>query len=223
MSFFSDIKTGALTSASLDEYLVTHNIDDPSMDNDNGTFGLTPLALAVRNGHAEAVRLLLDKGAKVDALSSGYRTPLWIVTSRGKGDNRAEIVDLLLRRGANSKYSNPDLQCGSTPLENELKQRKDPEVIQLLVKSDGKTDAAEKLASKLDQQEIDEAMDPAGQMGKLGGTFVNIIITVIMFILAWANTALAGIANQVFERFQISGRKNARLAQQVFAVRCPSP
>lgn len=124
MSLYVDSAANTLTSASLDSYLKAYSINEPSKENGNGTIGLTPLALAARSGQFEAARLLLDKGAEVDALSTLHRTPLWIITSRGRGGSRAEVVNLLLKHGADAKYSHPNLHDGSTPLENELKQLK---------------------------------------------------------------------------------------------------
>ncbi|KAI0836969.1 hypothetical protein F5Y06DRAFT_272723 [Hypoxylon sp. FL0890] len=218
MSLYADAATGSLTSGTLDEYLKTHNIDEPSTEKGNSTIGLTPLALAARHGHAEVTRLLLEKGAQVDALSSQRRTALWIVTARGQGDNRAEIVNILLKHGANTKYSDPDLQDGSTPLENELKHRKEPEVIQLLVQNGGKTEAAMKLAEKLGQPEIDDAMKSTKQRSKFRNAVVDLITAIILFIFAWANSAvLTGIANKVFNKFQISGTKESKLAMKIEA------
>ncbi|OTA96611.1 hypothetical protein M434DRAFT_105764 [Hypoxylon sp. CO27-5] len=218
MSLYTDAATGALTNETLDEYLKTHNIDEPSTEEGNSTIGLTPLALAARHGHAEVTRLLLEKGAQVDALSSQRRTALWIVTARGQGDNRAEIVNILLKHGADAKYSDSSLQDGSTPLENELRQRKEPEVIQLLVQNGGKTETATKLAEKLGQPEIDDAMKSTKQRSNLRDAIVSLITAIIMFILAWANSAaLTGIANSVFKKFQISGSKKSVWARKIEA------
>ncbi|XXH01845.1 hypothetical protein Hte_008207 [Hypoxylon texense] len=223
MSLYVDSAANTLTSASLDGYLKTYNIDEPSKENGNGTIGLTPLALAARSGHFEAARLLLDKGANVNALSTSDRTPLWVITSRGRGDNRAEIVNLLLKHGADVKYRDSNPHNGSTPLENELKQLKDPEVIQLLVQNGGLTEAATKLAEKLGKPEIDDAMRSTKQRSNFRDTMVNLIAALILFIIAWANSAaLTGIANKLLKKFQISGNRDSPTARRI-AAEIPEP
>ena len=219
MTLHSDAAAGVLTPTALNDYLKSYKIDDQSTVAGNGTIGLTPLALAARNGHVGAVTLLLQNSANADALSSQHRTPLWIVTTRGRGDGRAEIVQLLLNHKANAKYSHPDLQGGSTPLVNELKQLKDPEVIQLLVESNGTTDAATKLAGELDELEINDAMKSNRQRSNFRATLVNLITALILFILAWANSAaVTGITNKIFTKFQISGNKDSATAKKIAAV-----
>ncbi|KAI1385442.1 uncharacterized protein F4822DRAFT_445394 [Hypoxylon trugodes] len=216
MSLYSDAATGVLTSAALDKYLETYNINEPSAEKGSSTLGLTPLAVAARNGHAEVVRLLLDKGAEVDAFSTQRRTPLWIVTSRGKGDNRVEIVDLLLKHGANVLYSDSSLQSGSTPLVNELAQRKDPEVIQLLVKNGGSTDAAVEATARLGRPEIDEAMKSPQQRGFARDSIVSLILAFILLILDLANN-LIETGHQIFNKFQIRGERDSQMAEKIKA------
>ncbi|KAF3059672.1 ankyrin repeat protein [Daldinia childiae] len=214
MSLHNDAAAGVLTHATLNNYLNTCKINEPSTENGNGTIGLTPLALAARNGHADTVRLLLEKGAAVDALSSQLRSPLWIVTARGQGDNRAEIVQLLLRYGADPKYSLPTLQNGSTPLENELKQQKDREVIQLLVQNGGKTDNVITLAASLGIPEINDIMEPSKQGVNVLETIVSLILAVILYIFSWVHTA-ALAARSVLQRYPISGRMERSMVDTV--------
>jgi len=56
----------------------------------------TPLILALRNGHLEAVKLLIDAGAKVNAKTSYGFTSLILASEKGY----TEIVKLLLDAGA---------------------------------------------------------------------------------------------------------------------------
>lgn len=75
--------------------------------------GYTPLHLASFFGQAAAMKLLLDRGAKVDALSTNPMklTPLHSATSGGT----VEAVDLLLSRGADA---NARQHGGFTPLQS---------------------------------------------------------------------------------------------------------
>jgi ankyrin repeat protein len=59
--------------------------------------GLTPLLLAAREGHVDAVKVLLDAGADVNQVSAGDRTsPLLIATINGRFD----LALMLLEKGA---------------------------------------------------------------------------------------------------------------------------
>lgn len=72
--------------------------------------GLTPLLHAARQGHADAVRLLLDHGADIDQVSAGDGTsPLLMATINGQFDLALE----LLRRGADPNLASVS---GTTPL-----------------------------------------------------------------------------------------------------------
>lgn len=58
--------------------------------------GMTPLILAVKEGHVNAVRLLLAAGAKPDATNQAGETAL----SVAQGAGLADVVDALKKAGA---------------------------------------------------------------------------------------------------------------------------
>jgi len=72
--------------------------------------GLTPLLLAAREGHVEAVKVLLDAGADVNQVSAGDRTsPLLIATINGHFD----LALMLLEKGADAQAA---AENNATPL-----------------------------------------------------------------------------------------------------------
>lgn len=56
--------------------------------------GNTPLHVACRDGHAAAVRLLLEKGAKMNVRGMLDDTPLDMAMECPRGDTREQILDL---------------------------------------------------------------------------------------------------------------------------------
>ncbi len=93
-----------------------------------------PLALAVRHGQLEMVRLLLDLGADVDEKTmleeleeptESAGQPLWLAAAAGRRD----IAELLLDRGANPN-ANP--YASGWPIDHAYR-RKDEEMKQLLL------------------------------------------------------------------------------------------
>jgi ankyrin repeat protein len=72
--------------------------------------GLTPLLLAAREGHVDAVKVLLDAGADVNQVSAGDRTsPLLIATINGHFD----LALMLLEKGADAQAASEN---NATPL-----------------------------------------------------------------------------------------------------------
>ena len=75
-----------------------------------GMGGLSPLHHAVRQGNIEAVKALLDGGAKIDDTTSVDRTtPLLMATINGQFDVALELI----KRGANPNFAST---AGMTPL-----------------------------------------------------------------------------------------------------------
>ncbi|QSS63281.1 hypothetical protein I7I51_00338 [Histoplasma capsulatum] len=216
MTLHADAAAGVLTSTTLISYLNKTDINEQCKEKGKGIIGLTALALAAKNGHVEVVRLLLNHGAQVDANSSQNRTPLWIVTTQGRGSRRAEVVELLLQRGANARFSHPELDGGSKPLENELLNVKDPDVIQLLVEAKGTTAKSEKLAAAASNPEINDAMVSTLKRRKLRAASVNLVTAFLVFILTVIdNTAVTRLVLKIFAATQKSDINPAPLEEQL--------
>lgn len=75
----------------------------------NDRAGWTPLSRAVYNGRVDVARLLIEKGADVNAKDSAGWTPLYGAVSYGK----KEVVSLLITKGADVNARN---NGGVTPL-----------------------------------------------------------------------------------------------------------
>ncbi len=71
--------------------------------------GLTPLLYAVRQGHREAVDVLLDRGADINQASADKTSPLMMAVINGRFDLAMDLLD----RGADPKVTT---MAGGTPL-----------------------------------------------------------------------------------------------------------
>lgn len=113
--------------------------EDPSRANAFGDDGFHPLGLACFFGHPEAARLLLERGADVNALSTNehVQTAAIHAAAAAAGDEttRYELVKLALEHGAD-----PNLpQGGGFRAIDAARQNGDARVEQLLVEHGAET------------------------------------------------------------------------------------
>jgi ankyrin repeat protein/HEAT repeat protein len=100
----------------------------------NPDAGLSEAALG---GHVELMRLLLDRGANVNAKSEGGHTALHNAALQGG----LKAVELLLQSGADPNIANDD---GETPLPRAISGDGDIERVKALVKAGARLDLANK-------------------------------------------------------------------------------
>ena len=92
--------------------------------------GETPLHRATDRNRTEAVKLLIDKGADVNATRKDGWTPLHIAVNR----NRKELVEMLIAKGADTKTKN---KAGRTPLDI-ARARSSSDIIEILKKHEAR-------------------------------------------------------------------------------------
>lgn len=83
--------------------------DDPQAVRAKDASGFTALHYAASGGHADVLAILLDGGAKIDAIGSRGETAILLAAGAGK----TEVVELLVSRGADLNRAASD---GKTPL-----------------------------------------------------------------------------------------------------------
>jgi ankyrin repeat protein len=84
--------------------------------------------MALAGGHLAASKLLIEKGANVNAIVDGGGNLLFFIAPSGKED----LVELLLKNGAKVNHKN---KYGDTPLD----EAADEKIADLLRKHGGKT------------------------------------------------------------------------------------
>ena len=110
------------------EAVKQHLAAGADVDVKGGWLGGTPLHYAVGEGRNEIAKLLIAKGADVNAKGKFGSTPLHFATSK-------EIAELLIAEGANVNAKD---ERGKTPLDLAI-QVKNPKTADLLRKHGGKT------------------------------------------------------------------------------------
>ena len=88
---------------------------------------LTPLHIATVHGHTNAMQLLIDNGADINAITKcGWKHISLHIASYG---NNIDAVQLLINNGANINITDA---CGNTPLHDAV-DNGHPNIIQLLI------------------------------------------------------------------------------------------
>lgn len=189
MTIHDDAWEGSLDTIKLKGYL---EADKELINELHDGKGITPLAGATIKGHVTVVENLLQSKADPNKPSRTGETALVFAATRTT-KNRAQIIRLLLGYGAD-----PNITCahrdGNTPLMLVILYRKDIEAITQLVDAkasltvtnrDGKT--ATDLADKTNDPRVIEALLPKEQRAWRLAVVVDLITSLIKFILAWVN------------------------------------
>lgn len=185
----TDARKGLLTSDKLDRYLASGvKIDDEDRR------GFTPLISAIKPGHPAIVELLLKKGAAPNFKDSHNTTPLYVAAFADQ--KRVEIVRLLLDHGAKVDLTSPEVG-NETPLMMAITRSKDPVVVGMLIDAgaslqakNSKGQTAKELAQLSGIPAIQKYALPPGQQQPGLPELVNLLVSFILFILAYVNSGL---------------------------------
>src|SRR5919198_3010581 len=112
--------------------------DDPSLANTFGDDGFHPLGLACFFGHVDAARLLLERGADVNALSRNEHIQTAAIHAGAAAENkdestRYELVKLALEHGADPNLRQGGGDAGFRAIDA-ARQNGDKRVEELLLK-----------------------------------------------------------------------------------------
>ena len=102
--------------------------DGENVNIQNRRFHQTPLHIAIYNEHNDIAKLLIEKGADVNAEMINGQTPLFLAAYFGDLD----LVKLLIKKGADVKHQD---KKGNTPL-HKAAEGGNAEVIKLLLSYD---------------------------------------------------------------------------------------
>lgn len=120
--------------------------------------GRTALHTAVEHGNLEIVRLLLEKGAKVNAKDKYKTTPIWMLAEADDEQVALEIFQLLISHGADVNIRNEDKKT----LLMQACEDDSVEVVRLLLDAGAdpniKDDEGETAIEKTDSEEIKQLM-----------------------------------------------------------------
>jgi Ankyrin repeats (3 copies)/Ankyrin repeat len=192
--------------------------------------GRTALASAALKGHINVVKALVEEHADVNKASRGSRTALWYAASGTMPTKtRFEIINYLLDHDAEIDEPSDD---GNTPLMKVIIEFKDPKVISLLVDRGANINirnSANKTAKQLGDQTKDpqviEALLPKDERGGSTGAFVQLIVSFLLFVVAWMNSDLVtGLVKGVAEQlYKITGEERPEIADVCFPIFSPYP
>ncbi|KAI1393340.1 uncharacterized protein F4822DRAFT_9121 [Hypoxylon trugodes] len=201
MGIHKDARNGTLTGDRLSRYLKENPNILTEQDPDTG---LTPLAEATVGGFAEEVQLLLGNGARADGLCKNDETPLLLAAWKTE-TNRARIIQLLLPRLTSESV---DKTCPAARNYTALMfaiEKEDLDSIRLLrnagasltVKNDdGLT--GEDMATDAEARSVIRAFNPSEEQSAYAKLAFN-IISILLFIVAWANKALDGVVQKIYK------------------------
>lgn len=202
-------RTGNLLEPTLDEFLQTSTIDEENPRN-----GLTLLIEAAWKGHHSVVSLLLRKGADVSKRGKFGQTPLHYATKARR--SRKETVKAILK-------SNPDIEAtdddGNTPLIVAVFDNQGFSVIQLLLNHGASSTTKNKVdLSAQDyanftygpaENDVKKLLFPEKQYATSRFELVDIIISLVMFILQYINSGVVnGVKGIISRLYGISGTKD---------------
>ncbi|KAF5859840.1 hypothetical protein ETB97_002392 [Aspergillus alliaceus] len=174
---------GTLKRSDLEQYLQIVSADAVDAN------GYTPLALAVKNGHSNVVKLLLQNRADVNKPVRDGRTPLYLAANAKQ--NRARIVEMLISRKANIDEPSPEWG-NDTPLMVAITQGRDPDVIRQLInagasltKRNDRGDTALSLADQMSSPAIKNAFLPKEKQGQGKAELVQLLVNFVLLVLAY--------------------------------------
>ncbi|KAJ5748654.1 uncharacterized protein N7511_010350 [Penicillium nucicola] len=175
-------RSGTLTLNNVPQLLIEVEV------NDLDSYGDTALDLAIRNGHASAVKLLLQNGADANRVSPDGKSPIYAATM---APNSGRIVELLLKHGSkpDESVSKPN---GDTPLMSAIRQGTSPEAIRALIQAGASMDKSnelgespKKLAEKSTNTAVQKAIRPAGEAPEWKPELENLLVSTGLFALAY--------------------------------------
>ncbi|UKZ56976.1 hypothetical protein TrVGV298_010824 [Trichoderma virens] len=203
MGIHEDARKGTLVGSTLTGYIE----GNPNIVNEwDPVEGMTPLAAAVIEGHAEVVKQLLRRRAKPDAPCKNGETPLLLAAWK-TSSNRSKIIQLLLNI-KKMPQGYVDATCkianGNTPLMFILSNTNpiDLESVRLLRKAGASLTlenndgvSAEEMAEESGDTQVKYALRPEEEQ-----TFFQkssaFITSLLLYVVAWVNNTLNGVIHK---------------------------
>ncbi|KAJ8105764.1 hypothetical protein ONZ43_g7294 [Nemania bipapillata] len=198
-SVFEDARQGILVDARLDAWLKD---DQTYLEQEEPSTGWTLLAIAAAYGFPQEVDQLLRRGAKPYLRCRDGETPLLLAAWKATKERPLLVQTILRRTSPESTEATTDDTIDATC---DAAENKTP-LMYAIDNSDIET-----VAENTKNKSILRALNPGKEQSDLA-RLSSIVITVILNVVAWVNTALDNVVKRIFG---ISGERNQSTNERI--------